>query len=382
MIIPYRRVFSAGPSITKLEIDYANDAISTGWFENRNSYLDRFTESFSSFVGREYVLPTAHCTDAIHLALLALGVGPGDEVIVPDLTWVASAAPILYVGAKPVFADVDPETWCISVTDIEKNLTSRTKAVIVVDLLGNMPDWDPILTFCRDKGLLVIEDAAESIGARYKDKIAGTFGDIAVFSFNATKLTMAGQGGALCTDREDLFLSVKRKSHHGIDTKASGKYFWSNELGYNYNWTNVQAAVALAQLERIDDLLGHKKWLFERYSELLGSPMNFQLNQTTSNNFQPTYWVPTLIFDHDIPGGKESLMALGGASGIDFRPMFYPLSTMPTFAGRNDEANRYASENSNTYRLSARGISLPSGNELVEDDLAYVTNFLQGYLDL
>ena len=380
MTKPFRRVFSAGPSISRLEIEYAHDAIEKGWFDNRNSYLDKFTHEFSSYVNREFVLPTAHCTDAIHLALLALGVGPGDEVIVPDLTWVASAAPVLYVGAKPVFADVDETTWCISATEIQRNVTSRTKAVIVVDLLGNMPDWDPILSFCKDNGIAVIEDAAESLGAMYKGRLAGTFGDISVFSFNATKLMMAGQGGALCTDRQDLFTSAKRKSHHGIDTLASGKYFWSNELGYNYNWTNVQAAVALAQLERVNDLLKHKRWLFDRYSALLGQADNYKLNQQIDEFYQPSYWVPTLIFEKDIPTEKEGLMNLGSQVGIDFRPMFYPLSSMPTFSASANQQMELASRNKVSYELASHGISLPSGNELVEEDLVYVVEFLKPFL--
>jgi perosamine synthetase len=373
----FRRVYSAGPSITKLEIDYATDAVTNGWFDNRNSYLDRFTESFSEYVKSDYVLPTAHCTDAIHLALLALNIGPGDEVIVPDLTWVASGAPILYVGATPVFADVSKETWCISVEDIEKNFTPKTKAVVVVDLLGNMPDWDPILSFCRAKGIAIIEDAAESVGAKYKGRVAGSFGDISLFSFNATKLMMAGQGGAFCTNNKELYTSAKRKSHHGIDTIASGKYFWSNELGYNYNWTNVQAAVALAQLERIEQLLAHKRWVFETYSSLLRDQDSITLNQRTNETFEPSYWVPSIIFDEKFNFSKEEIMEQGAKVGIDFRPMFYPLSSMPTFSAQLHENRTMAEQNPTSYYLSRNGLSLPSGNELVEEDLIHVSEYIR-----
>jgi len=373
----FRRVYSAGPSITKLEIDYATDAVANGWFDNRNSYLERFTDSFSEYVKIDHVLPTAHCTDAIHLALLALNIGPGDEVIVPDLTWVASGAPILYVGATPVFADVSKETWCISVEDIEKKFTPKTKAVVVVDLLGNMPDWDPILTFCRSKGIAIIEDAAESVGAKYKGRVAGSFGDISLFSFNATKLMMAGQGGAFCTNNKELYTSAKRKSHHGIDTIASGKYFWSNELGYNYNWTNVQAAVALAQLERIEQLLAHKRWVFETYSSLLRDQDSITLNQRTNETFEPSYWVPSIIFDQKFNFSKEEVMKQGAKVGIDFRPMFYPLSSMPTFSAQFKENSNMPEQNPTSYYLSGNGLSLPSGNELVEQDLVHVSEFIR-----
>lgn len=372
-----KRVFSAGPSISQLEIQYATDAIENGWFENRSSYLDRFIAEFSTFSGKRHVLPTSHCTDAIHLALLALGIGPGDEVIVPDLTWVASAAPILYVGATPVFADVDRETWCMSAEDIAQHISPRTKAIIVVDLLGNMPDWDPILELCNSAGIPVIEDAAESIGARYKGKLAGSFGDISVFSFNATKLLMAGQGGALCTNSPEMFESAKRKSHHGIDIQATGKYFWSVELGYNYNWTNVQAAVALAQLERLDDLLGHKRWLNYRYRELLEGIPNLSWNQETDKIFEPTYWVPTIIFNQGIPGGKEGFLEAGFEEGIDFRPMFYQLSSMPTFAEALRATGPSYAANSVSESLSNKGVSLPSGNDLVDEDLQRVAKFVR-----
>lgn len=372
-----KRVFSAGPSITPLEIQYATDAITNGWFENRSSYLDRFVVEFSNFSGKRHVLPTAHCTDAIHLALLALGIGPGDEVIVPDLTWVASAAPILYVGATPVFADVNYKTWCMSADDIARHISPKTKAIIVVDLLGNMPDWDPILELCRSEGIPVIEDAAESIGARYKGELAGSFGDISVFSFNATKLLMAGQGGAFCTNSLELFESAKRKSHHGIDIQATGKYFWSSELGYNYNWTNVQAAVALAQLERIDDLLSHKRWLNYRYRELLKDIPKLSWNQAVDEVFEPSYWVPTIIFDEGIPGGKEGYLEGGFDKGIDFRPMFYQLSSMPTFSEALKATGQSSVANPVSESLSKNGVSLPSGNDLVDQDIQKVAKFVR-----
>ena len=195
--------------------------------------------------------------------MLTLDLNPEDEVIVPDMTWVASAAPVIYVGAKPVLVDVDPDSWCITASQIEKSITKNTKAVVVVDLLGNMPEWDEIVDVCRKNNLFIIEDASEGIGAKYKGKLAGAFGDISLFSFNATKLIMSGQGGMLCTNKQDLYNSAKLMSHHGMDKPkdGKGKYYWSDVLGFNYGWTNIQAALALAQLRRINELIEYKNCL-------------------------------------------------------------------------------------------------------------------------
>ena len=204
-----KKITSAGPSITQAEIDLVTEAIQVGWQDKMRLYIDLFVEEFSEYIGIKHCLPTSHCTDAIHLAMLAMDIGPGDEVIVPDLTWVASVSPIIYVGATPVFADVDPVSLCITAESIEQCITSKTKAVVVVDLLGNMPEWREILDLCQKRGIRIIEDAAEGLGATYEDKQAGTFGEVSLFSFNATKLIMSGQGGALCTDDYSLYKKAK-----------------------------------------------------------------------------------------------------------------------------------------------------------------------------
>lgn len=365
-----RHISSAGPSITDAEIALVTEAIRHGWQEHRNLYIDQFVEEFSRYVGREYCLPTAHCTDAIHLAMLALGIGPGDEVIVPDLTWVASASPVLYVGATPVFADVDPLSWCMTAESLQRRVTSRTKAVVVVDVLGNMPDWDKILEVCRANDLLVIEDAAEGLGATYKGRPAGSFGDLSLFSFNATKLVMAGQGGAFCTDDPGLHERARRLSRHGIDQELTGRYYWSSELGYNYDWTNIQAALALAQLRRIDELIDYKKWLFSAYETGLRSVDGVQLNNS-GPDVASTYWITTAIMDERYELSKEEFCRQFAAYQIDMRPLFYPLSSMPTFTPAVG-SRVMEEENSVAYHLSERGICLPNGNNLDADDVAYV----------
>jgi perosamine synthetase len=365
-----RRISSAGPSITQSEIDLVSEAIREGWQERMSWYIDRFVDEFSSYVGVAHCLPTAHCTDAIHLAMLALDIGPGDEVIVPDLTWVASVSPICYVGATPVFADVDPVSLCITAESLERCITTRTKAVVVVDLLGNMPDWKPILELCKAKRIRIIEDAAEGLGATCDGKNAGTFGEISLFSFNATKLIMSGQGGAFCTNDSELYRKAKLHSHHGIDKSQSGRYYWSTVLGYNYNWTNIQAALALAQLRRINDLIAYKRWLYAEYVKGLSNLDGVNLCGA-KDNVCPTYWISTAIVDPSFKRDKENLIVEFAKYQIDMRPLFYPVSSMPPFQ-KYTMSRDMSKINPVTYAKSKFGICLPNGNNLSAEDVAYV----------
>lgn len=365
-----KRITSAGPSITQAEIDLVTAAVTDGWGEKMSWYVDLFTKEFSVYIGINHTLPVAHCTDAIHLAMLALEIGVGDEVIVPDLTWVASASPILYVGATPVFADVDPVSFCLTAHSIEKSITPRTKAVVVVDLLGNMPEWKEILEVCKRHNLRIIEDAAESIGATYAGKKAGTFGDISLFSFNATKLIQSGQGGALCTNDPELFAKAKLHSHHGIDKSINGRYYWSSVLGYNYNWTNIQAALAMAQLRRIDELINYKIWLYDQYKEGLSGIDGIRLSDAKPDVFC-TRWINTVIVDPKFNMDKEVLIEKFSEYKIDMRPLFYPISDMPPFrpftAGRQMEEATPVS-----HQLSKYGVCLPNGNNLSAEDVVRI----------
>ncbi len=373
-----KHITSAGPSITQAEIDLVTEAIRDGWQEKMNRHIEQFVSEFSLYIRVEHCLPTAHCTDAIHLAMLALDIGPGDEVIVPDLTWVASVAPILYVGATPVFADVDPVSWCITAESIEQRITAKTKAVVVVDLLGNMPEWKDILELCQKRGIRIIEDAAEGFGATYEGNQAGTFGEVSLFSFNATKLIMSGQGGAFCTADKELYKKAKLYSHHGIDKELTGKYYWSNVLGYNYNWTNLQAALALAQLRRIDELIAYKKWLFREYEKGLRSIEGLQLSAAKAN-VDSTYWISVAILDPKYGLNKEELGGRFAKQNIDMRPLFYPVSAMPPFQPYVD-GKTMSEENPVTYRLSEYGVCLPNGNNLSTYDVKYVCESFKSIL--
>jgi perosamine synthetase len=233
-----------------------------------------------------------------------------------------------------------------------------------------MPEWKVILELCQNRSIRIIEDAAEGVGATYEGNQAGTFGEVSLFSFNATKLIMSGQGGVFCTNDKSLYKKAKLYSHHGIDQALTGKYYWSNVLGYNYNWTNLQAALALAQFRRIDELIAYKKWLFREYEKGLRSIEGLQLSAAKSN-VDPTYWISVAILDPKYGLNKEELGRRFAKQNIDMRPLFYPVSAMPPFQPYI-KGKTMNEENPVTYRLSEYGVCLPNGNNLSTDDVEYV----------
>lgn len=371
------RIPSAGPSITAREVELVAEAVRDGWYENRNRHLDRFIEEFSAYTGMKYCLPTAHGTDAIHLALLTLDIGPGDEVIVPDITWVASACPIQYVGATPVFADIDRKDWGLDPESFEKSITKKTRAVIMVDLYGTMPRIAEIQKIARHNGIPIIEDAAEAMGAEYRGKKAGTFGKVAAFSFNATKIMIAGQGGMLATNNKRIYERAKKLWHHGM-VDYSKKAYWSEEIGFNYQWTNIQAALALAQLRRLDELVEHKRQAFNWYREGLKDIDGIQFNHEASNT-RSTFWIATAIVDRKYGLKKEAIISKLKQYGIDGRPFFYPISSMPAYAQycRGKDMKKI---NPVSYQISPYGLCLPSAANITESDVDYVCHCLKKIL--
>ncbi|MHA2346952.1 MAG: GNAT family N-acetyltransferase [Candidatus Hodarchaeales archaeon] len=373
------KIPSAGPSITFKEIQKVTEAVTTGWYSNMSLHLDQFEKEFTDYCERKFVLPTSSCTVAIHLALLALNISSGDEVIVPDISWVASAAPIHYVGGTPIFADIDPKTWCLTANSFEDRITDKTKAVIVVDLLGGMSsEMDKIQKIAKDYGIPIIEDVAEGIGAEFKGKKAGTFGDISVFSFNATKLVIGGQGGAIVTDNEEWFEKCKLMRHHGIDRTREGKYYWSYEIGYNYQWTNIQAALTLAQLQRLDEMVDNRrqrgKWYRDRL-ESLGN-ISFNYDEPPVKN---CYWIVTAVLDKKYGLTKEKIIEHFKRFNIDLRPFFYPMSSMPAYS-QYCQGMDMEKLNPVSYSISPYGICLPSAMSVTEAEADYVCEKLKDLL--
>lgn len=360
-----KRIRSIAPSITQSDIDLVTQAVTHGWFDNMSMHVDQFVAEFRAFCNKTYCLPVSHGTAAIQLALEAIGVQPGDEVIVPDITWVASASPILHIGATPVLVDVQPDTWCICPQSFEAAISEKTKAVICVDLFGSVADYQAIIPIARQRNIVVIEDAAEGIGSTYQGKPAGSLGDIGVYSFNATKLIMGGQGGMLVTENEAWYKRAKRLAHHGIDMELSGKYYWSNELGYNYNWSNINAALALSQLRRINELVSFKRQVFDWYYSHLAEVPEIQLNAQPDQVYN-CYWITCAVIDPKLNLTKEYIKAWFEQYNIDVRPFFYPLSEMPPFSPEHAKGHK---QNKVSQKLSKSAICLPSGYDLTSDDV-------------
>ncbi len=361
-----------GPWITEKEVEYVAEACREGWYSNATLYPTRFEEAFGEYVGRRNAIAMPSCTSSIHLALLAAGVGPGDEVIATETTWIGSAAPITYVGASPVFADIERRSWCIDAESVRRNVTPRTKAVVIVDLYGVMPDMDAIADVAREHGLVVIEDAAQAVGAMFKGRRAGSFGDFSAFSFHGTKALTTGEGGMLLTDDDDL---AARCRWLGDQAHERGT-FWNMEVAYKYKMSSLQAALGLAQLERVGELLERKAEIFGWYRDRLGDMPHLSLNPEPED-VSPSYWMVTVVPDPELGVRKEPLIATMRERGIAVRPFFYPLSSLPAYAG-DPTREGYADRNPVAYEMSVGGVNLPSGYDMTE---AKVDRVCRSFLD-
>lgn len=367
------RIPVAGPWITQKEVDYVADAVRNAWYSNANIYHERFERAFAEYLGVRYAIALPSCTSAIHLALLAHGVEPGDEVIVPDITWIATAAPISYVGATPVFADIDAETWCLSAEAFEACITPRTKAVIPVDLYGGMPDMDAVREIAARHGIAIIEDAAEAIGSEYHGQRAGSLGDVGVFSFHGSKTLTTGEGGMLVTNSEDIFQRVMFLRDHG--RKPGDIQFYNTEVAYKYKMSSMQAALGLAQLERVEELVARKREIFGWYRDELAGVDGVTFNAEPPGT-RNSYWMVTAILDPKFGIRKEQLMVRLNEHGIASRPFFYPLSSLPAYVGllQAEEAQR---RNRASYAVSPYGINLPCALNLTAADIERVTAVLK-----
>ena len=370
------RILISGPSITQKEIDYVTDAVTNAWHANANIYHERFERAFADYLGVRYAVALPSCTSAIHLSLLALGVGHGDEVVVPDATWIASAAPVTYVGATPVFADIDRQTWCLSAETLAAAVTPQTKAVIAVNLYGNMPNLPALIEVARERGLPVIEDAAEAVGAEYGGRKAGSFGQTGVLSFHGSKTLTTGEGGMLLTDDEAIHRRVLFLRDHG--RSPGDKQFCNTEVAYKYKMSSMQAALGLAQLERIDELIERKREIFGWYRQELEGIEAITLNDELPGA-KNSYWMVTVVLGRSYGIEKETLQEQLSAEGIDCRPFFHPLSSIPAYASL-PQAHEARERNRVSYEICPYGINLPSGLTLTRDQVRYVCDKLKKFL--
>jgi perosamine synthetase len=371
-----KRIPVAGPWITEREVQYVADAAAHDWYEQAGTYCRRFERAFADYVGSRHAVSVPHCTAAIHLSLAALGVGPGDEVIVPDVTWIASAAPIKYVGAETVFADIDPVSWCLSAESFERRITARTKAVIPVELYGNLPDMDAIRALADKHQIAVIEDAAEAFGSTYRGRRTGSMGDTGVFSFHGSKTLTTGEGGMLVTDRDDLHQRVLSLRDHGRPPGDTG--FYNQEVAFKYRLSGVQAALGLAQVERGDELVARKREIFSWYQEELGDLPGVSLNAETAGAVN-SYWMTTVVWDAALGVSKVELAAQLRERGIDTRPFFYPLSSLPAYQN-SPHAAIARQQHHAAYRVSPHGLNLPSSFRLTRDEASVVAGHLRHLL--
>jgi perosamine synthetase len=359
------RIPVAGPWVTEREVQWVAEAAAQGWYGKAGHYVARFEQAFAEYVGVKHAIAVPHCTSAIHLALVAFGVGPGSEIIVPDITWIASAAPALYVGAETVFADIDERTWCMSAESVRACITPRTKAIVPVGLYGLVPDMPALCKVAEEHGLVVIEDAAQSLGSRCGERRAGAFGNVGVFSFHGTKTLTTGEGGMFVTDDTAVYERALVLRDHGR-TKENFKNFYNTEIAYKYRMSSLQAAFGIGQLERIDELVGRKREIFGWYRERLGRVPGVTLNVEPEGYFN-TYWMVTAMLDGQYKLTNQELMAAFDREAIDTRPFFHPLSSLPAY--RTPHAEAAKARNRVAYSLSPRGINLPSAMKLTESDV-------------
>ena len=289
------------------------------------SYIEKFEPAFAEWHNRKFALMTPCCTHAIHLILLTLGIKEGDEVIVPDCTWTATAAPITYQKAIPVFVDINEDDWCLDIESVEKNITNKTKAIIAVDLYGNMPKMDELLALCTRYNIPLIEDSAEALGSKYRGIRAGKFGIAGVHSFHRTKTITTGEGGMLLMDDPDLYKRAKFLRDHG---RSSEIPYYTLEATPKYMPTNLQASLGFAQFIRIDELIAKKREIFHRYKELLADVPDLQFNQESEDVFNGV-WATTIVFGKTHNISKLDAIDKLAEINIPARPFFYPLSSLP-----------------------------------------------------
>jgi perosamine synthetase len=353
----------AGPWITDFEKQTVSDMMENGW--DNYDYVEKFELAFAGWHGRKYCLMTPCCTHAIHLLLLALGVKESDEVIVPECTWTATVAPVTYQNATPIFVDIDPQNWCLDPESVKRKITEKTKAIIVVDLFGNMPDMDALITISDEYGIPLIEDAAEALGSKYKGIRAGKFGIGSVHSFHRTKTITTGEGGVLLLDDDALYERAKFLRDHG---RSSENAYYTLEATPKYMPSNLQASVAWAQFQRIDELIERKRYFLHRYKKNLKDIPDLQFN-TESDDVMNGVWATTMIFGKSHGINKLSAIEKLSKMNVPARPFFYPLSSLPAYQGYGTGSIK---ENPNAYDLSERGITLACHYNLTDEQIDFV----------
>lgn len=356
------------PALVGREREYVLDCLDSTWISASGPYIGRFEAGFARFCGTRHAVACVNGTAAVHLALLALGLGAGDEVVVPALTFVASANPVRYCGARPVFVDSEPRSWNADPSLIEAAITPRTRGIVAVHLYGHPADMDAIAAIAARHGLWVIEDAAEAHGAVCRGRTVGSIGTIAAFSFYGNKILTAGEGGMVVTDDEELAARARQLRGQGQDPQ---RRYWFPVLGYNYRMTNVAAAIGLAQLECAEWHLARRREIAGWYREELEGVPGLELSPQEPWA-SSAYWIFCVVLDEERFGQRDAVMRALEADGIETRPFFPPLHTLPIYAADHDQRSLPVAED-----LSRRGVNLPSSAQITREDVAYVAQRLR-----
>lgn len=363
----FREVASGGPWITEREISYVGDAVANGWYANWSDYLKQFEKALCQYTGTKYGLATSSCTGALHIAMLALEIKPGDEVIVPENTWIASVTCVCYVGATPVFVDVERDTWCMDPEAFRRAITPRTKAVIPVHMFGHPADMDAINAIAAEHGIAVIEDAAPGIGSRYKDKPAGSLSLAAAFSFQGAKPLVTGEGGALVTNDENFY---DRAYYYWDHCRNNSQVLYNTGIGVKYKMSNIQAALGLAQVERADEIINKRREIFFWYRDALGNLPSLRLNTEHDGDFN-NYYVPSIVLEGRFKMNQNELMAHMDEHGVRNRPFFRCISKFPMFKPAHTPVADH---------LATNGINLPCATMLTREDVDYAATVVRNGL--
>ena len=359
------RIPVAAPDLAGNEERYVVDAIRSSWISSTGAYVDRFEREFAGIAGTRAVVSVANGTVALHLALLALDVQQGDQVIVPSLTYIATANAVRYVGAEPVFVDVDSDTWCISPEAIRDAVTERTRGIIAVHLYGHPADMDAINAIAAEHGLWVVEDAAEAHGATYRGRRTGSLGTVGSFSFYGNKILTSGEGGALTVDDPELEARIRLLRGQGQDPKR--RYFFP-VIGYNYRLTNLACAILCAQMERMDAFVARRAAIAALYSAELGRVPGITLQPSAPWAERANWLVSVLVGEGEFGHSRDELAQVLDAQGIETRPFFHPLHRLPPYAGRPGSARELPI----TDRIAREGINLPTATTRSDEDVLAV----------
>lgn len=354
------------PSIGEEEKRNVIECLDTNWISSKGKFVKEFEEAFADYHGMQHAVSVTNGTTALHLAMLTLGIGKNDEVIVPTFTYVAPVNAIRYVGATPVFVDSEPKTWQMDIDGIKKNINSKTRAILAVHVYGHPCRLDELRDICNDNDLFLIEDCAESIGSKYKGALTGTFGDISTFSFYGNKTITTGEGGMLITNDTTL---ADRAVHFRGQGLAKYREYWHDVVGYNFRMTNICAAIGLGQLARIDETIDKKRKIAEHYLSKLSEVV--EVHSEEKNSFH-SYWMITILTK--TVEERDPLREHLKKHGIETRPAFYPVHTMPMYS------ERFA-KHENAESIGWRGINLPSYPTLDQQGLDFITNKIVEYFD-